>query len=59
MCAHPPPGASDLGARERPAWLGEIEAFQADLFRMLRALPSRLMWVYPVNRGVGNVGGGL
>ena len=43
-------------ARENwPAWLGEFDASQDELLRILRPFPSHLMQAYRVDRRVGNV----
>jgi hypothetical protein len=46
-----------LGRDNWSAWLGEIEANQDNLLRMLRPCPSHLMPVYPVDKRVGSVQG--
>jgi putative SOS response-associated peptidase YedK len=44
-----------LGRENWTAWLGEVEASQDELLRMLRSYPSHLMRAYRVDRRVGNV----
>ncbi len=44
-----------LGREHWPAWLGEVEASQDELLRMLRPFTRHLMRAYRVDRRVRNV----
>lgn len=44
-----------LGSENWPTWLGEVEASQDELLRMLRPYPSHSMRAYRVDWRVGNV----